>query len=197
MSLLRTVLSDRRERPTPALFVDRDGILNRRIVGGYVVHPAQVELLHLALPAIRQARAAGIPVVVVTNQGGIGRGLMSGHDLELVHERLLGLLADHEVGVDAIYTCPHHPQGMLPADRRCQCRKPAPGLFLAAAGDLYIDLTRSMMIGDQPTDAAAARAAGLPEDRIVITGEDATCPGPADTGTALAALETCFQRYSL
>lgn len=171
MSLLRTVLSGRHEHPTPALFVDRDGILNRRIVGGYVVDPAQVELLDLALPAIRQARTAGIPVVVVTNQGGIGRGMMDEHDLELVHGRLLGLLADQEVGVDAIYTCPHHPQGVVAADRRCQCRKPAPGLFLAAARDLNIDLTRSMMIGDQPTDAAAARAAGLPADRIVIIGE--------------------------
>ena len=167
-----------------ALFCDRDGVLNRRNPGGYVTTPDRFELLELALPALRQATRDGVPVVIVSNQGAIARGLASSEEVLLVNALMLNRLTERGIEVDAIYVCPHHPSAIDPSDRRCACRKPAPGLFLAAAADLGIDLSRSLMLGDQPSDEAAAVAAGIPASRaLTVTGDE----DPSDVSAAVTA----------
>jgi D-glycero-D-manno-heptose 1,7-bisphosphate phosphatase len=167
--------------------MDRDGVLNRNIVDGYVVEPSDFELIDLVLEAALVARRAGAALVVVTNQGVIGRELASEWDVMVIHALLLGTLNENGIDVDGIYACPHHPLAPNPAHRECQCRKPKPGLILAAARDLNLDLKGSVFIGDQPSDVAAARAAGIPPDQILLVG--------GDVGVDAAQFCTeCFER---
>jgi D-glycero-D-manno-heptose 1,7-bisphosphate phosphatase len=156
--------------PRPALFLDRDGVLNRRIVDGYVVEPSDFEPIDLALEAAATAQRVGAALVVVTNQGAIGRDRATESDVMVIHALLIAALSKEGILLDGIYACPHHPLSADPTKRDCQCRKPKPGLILAAARDLNLDLTGSVFIGDQPSDIAAARAAGIPEDRALLVG---------------------------
>ena len=96
------------------------------------------------------------------------RGLLTEAGLDEVNQRLLRGLADAGVTVDAIYTCPHHPAAVDPGNRSCGCRKPLPGLVLAAARQLDLDLARSVFLGDQDSDRRAAEAAGIPADRFFL-----------------------------
>ena len=111
--------------------------------------------------ALSLLRQHGFMLVVVTNQSGIGRGYFTEEDLGQIHDKMCWELAQQGVSLDGIFYCPHHP------DKGCECRKPRPGLLLNASRDLGIDLTRSFMIGDQASDAEAARAAGC---RSVLVG---------------------------
>lgn len=154
----------------PALFLDRDGVLNRHIVDGYVTAPSEFELIGVALEAARTAKAKGAVLVVVTNQGLIGRQLASESDILVIHALLLKGLTKQGVELDGIYACPHHPLSPDPSQRYCGCRKPEPGLILSAAADLNVDLTRSLLIGDQLSDAGAALAAGIARERILLVG---------------------------
>lgn len=180
--MIRRLLRQPAGTGRPALFVDRDGVLNRRVVGGYVLSPDGLVVLDLAVAAIRDANASGRPVIIVTNQGAISRGLLDVATLDAVHHTLLAGLAERDAHVDAIYACPHHPRAVAEADRRCACRKPAPGLLLAAAADLGVDLGRSTMIGDQPSDKAAAMAAGIPALACTEVSEGPVTAGPAKGG---------------
>ena len=169
--MLRYIRGDAGSAPRPALFLDRDGVLNRRIVDGYVIEPSDFEPIDLALDAATAARGVGAALVVVTNQGAVGRERASESDVMVINALLLAALSKHGIVLDGIYTCPHHPLSPDPTQRDCQCRKPKPGLILAAARDLNLDLTGSVLIGDQPSDIAAARAAGIPADRALLVGE--------------------------
>jgi D-glycero-D-manno-heptose 1,7-bisphosphate phosphatase len=162
----------------PALFLDRDGVLNRRNVDGYVIEPSDFEPLSLALDAATAARRMGSALVVVSNQGGIGRSLATEPQVMVINALLLAVLASRGIVLDGIYTCPHHPLSADPTQRNCECRKPKPGLIIAAARDLNLDLTRSILIGDHESDIAAARAAGISEDRALLIGP-ATRTDPA------------------
>ncbi|QEC46654.1 HAD family hydrolase [Baekduia soli] len=153
-------------RPGGAAFLDRDGTINVKAPeGAYVERPEDLVLLPGAAQAIRSLNDAAIPVVVVTNQRGIALGRMDEVDLAAIHVRLVDLL-DREAGaaVDDILHCPH--------DRGpCGCRKPAPGLLLAAAQrHPHIELGRSVVIGDRPSDVEAGAAAGVPG---LLLGRDA------------------------
>jgi D-glycero-D-manno-heptose 1,7-bisphosphate phosphatase len=158
--------------------LDRDGVLNRRIVDGYVVKPNDFEPLDLALDAAAAAQRMGSALVVVSNQGAIGRSQATESQVMVVNALLLGVLAKRGIVLDGIYICPHHPLSADPTQRNCECRKPKPGLILAAARDLNLDLTGSILIGDQESDIAAARAAGISEDRALLIGP-ATRTDPA------------------
>jgi D-glycero-D-manno-heptose 1,7-bisphosphate phosphatase len=162
----------RRQRPRmqrrPAVFVDRDGTLNRE-----VHYLAKVEGLHL-LPGVAAAihclAAAGFAVVVVTNQSGVARGLMTLDAVDAIHRELMRRLARGGVVVDAIYFCPHHPtEGRAPLRRRCRCRKPRPGLVHRAARELALDLGRSYCVGDGAVDLELAAAVGA-RGVLVLTG---------------------------
>jgi len=134
-----------------ALFVDRDGTLIADT--GYPRDPALVELLPGAADALREL-SGSFALVIVSNQSGIGRGLISEAEARAVHDRVIDRFARVGVEFAGAYYCPH-----APGDG-CPCRKPAPGLLLDAARELGLDLTASIMLGDKPSDLTAGRAAG-------------------------------------
>jgi histidinol-phosphate phosphatase family protein len=137
----------------PAVFLDRDGVINRRRPD-HVKTWDEFEFLPGVLGALATLRSMNTPVVVVTNQGVVGRGLLAPEDLGRIHTRMLQTIRSAGGQVEAIYACLHAPgQG-------CACRKPAATLFHRASADLNIRLSDSIMVGDSPTDVAAARAAG-------------------------------------
>jgi histidinol-phosphate phosphatase family protein len=156
-----------------AVFLDRDGTLNREV--GYIGDPADLELVPGMPAALARLTAAGFALVVITNQSAIGRGLYTRAQVDAVHARLAAELAAAGVRLDGIFVCPHAP------DDGCDCRKPAPGLFLQARDALGIDLAASWMVGDTVKDMAAARAAGV-RPVYVTTGW-----GERDRAAALAA----------
>jgi len=141
-----------------AVFFDRDGTLIDEV--GYLRTAGQVRLKPGAADAVRRVKEAGLLAVVVTNQSGVARGLITTGDVERANERLQELLARQGARIDAFYYCPHLPTGTVPAyAKECECRKPKPGLLHRAAQDLDIDLTESFMVGDAARDLEAGRSA--------------------------------------
>ena len=152
----------------PALFVDRDGTVNREV--GYLSRPEDLELIPGAGPALARACAHGLVPVVVTNQSGVARGLFDEATLERIHARLRSLLAREGVTLGGIYVCPHHPEGLVPAYRRtCRCRKPGTALVERAAEELDLDLSASYVVGDHFKDVRMGVNAGMPAV-LVLTG---------------------------
>ena len=144
----------------PALFLDRDGVIVEDT--GYLHRAEDVRLLPGAARLIAEANARSIPVVVVTNQAGVGRGYYGWDDVCAVVERILDLLAEEGAVLDAVYACPHHRDALPPYQHdNHPARKPNPGMLLQAAEDLNLDLSGSWLIGDQEADLRAAVAAGL------------------------------------
>jgi D-glycero-D-manno-heptose 1,7-bisphosphate phosphatase len=145
-------MSDAAARPAlrPAAFLDRDGTLieDRQ----YLARPEGVALLPGAAAAVRRLNEAGVAAVVVTNQSGIARGLVTPAQYEAVRLRLDELLAAEGTRLDATYYCPHHPDFGGP----CECRKPGPALYEQAARELGLDLARSAYVGDLWRDVAPA-----------------------------------------
>lgn len=157
------------EPPRPAVFLDRDGTLNREV--DYLADPAGLELLPGVGEALRELADAGYRLVVVTNQSGVARGLLDEPTLLRVHDALRAALARHGVALDRIAYCPHHPEvGPPPYRRSCECRKPRPGLLADAARELDLDLERSWIVGDSERDLLAGAALGLP-GVLVATGK--------------------------
>ena len=148
----------------PAVFLDRDGTLIRDT--GYLDNVAGVQLLPGVDAALAALAQAGFILVVVTNQSGIGRGLIRAEVVEQQHDRLRELLRPAGVELAAVEYCPHAP------DTGCTCRKPLPGMLLRAARRIGIDLAASFMVGDKPADVSAGHAAGC---RTVFLG--AECAG--------------------
>ncbi|MFZ5774838.1 MAG: D-glycero-beta-D-manno-heptose 1,7-bisphosphate 7-phosphatase [Thermodesulfobacteriota bacterium] len=152
----------------PAVFLDRDGTINEQM--GYVNHISRFVLLPGVAEAIRRLNEYGVPVVVVTNQSGLARGYFPEELLDEVHARMTRLLAESGAHLDGIYVCPHHPEAKEERFRvACDCRKPKPGLFLRAAAELDLDLSRSFLVGDRWSDLKAAAAVGA-TGVLVLTG---------------------------
>ena len=126
------------------VFLDRDGTLNHD--EGYLADPERLVLFAGAGDAVASLNAAGVKVAIITNQSGVGRGLIAPEALERIHARLRALLAERGARVDGIYSCPHRP------DEACACRKPAATLAWQAARDLKVDAARSATIGDKRAD---------------------------------------------
>lgn len=147
----------------PAVFLDRDGVIieNRP---DYVRSLEEVKFLPVSLAAL--ARLARLPyhIVIVTNQAGIGRGLLSPETVAEINRRLVQEIESAGGRVDGIYVCPHKP------DEGCNCRKPQPGLILQAVDELKLDLKRSILIGDNLSDIQAGQAAGVGQVALVRTG---------------------------
>ncbi|MFN2564785.1 MAG: D-glycero-alpha-D-manno-heptose-1,7-bisphosphate 7-phosphatase [Gemmatimonadaceae bacterium] len=137
-----------------AVFLDRDGTIIRD--AHYVRDPADVRLLPGAAGAIARLNAAGVPTIVVTNQSGIARRLLSREDYDAVQGRVEALLAAKGGRLDAVYVCPHHPDFTGP----CECRKPGTLLYRRAAADYGLDLARSTYVGDRWRDVAPALELG-------------------------------------
>ncbi len=143
------------------ILLDRDGTINHE--RNYLSSPSQIELIPNAAEGIRLFNELGLPVVVISNQSGIGRGYFDLATLERINERLVDLLAQGGARVDAIYFCPH-----LPEDN-CECRKPRTGLARSAASDFKADLGSSFVIGDKPCDIELGEAVGA-KTVLVRTG---------------------------
>ena len=151
-----------------AVFLDRDGTLNEEV--GYINHIDRFRLFPWTAPAVRKLNEAGIPSVVVTNQSGVARDYFPLDLVHQVHERLRIELARCEARLDAIYFCPHHPDGKVAAyTTRCACRKPEPGMLVRAAQDLDLDFGSSYMISDRFQDLSMAFRVGM-KGVLLLTG---------------------------
>lgn len=137
-----------------AIFLDRDGVLNVVLRGGYVKNAGEMEWLPGAAEAVARLSASGRPVVVITNQSGIARGLYSAADVEEIHAEMQRVVSGLGGELAGLYYCPHAEQDA------CECRKPLPGLLRRAADDLGVDLAGSVFVGDSETDAVAGGAVG-------------------------------------
>lgn len=142
-----------------AVFLDRDGTLVEP--RHYPSTPEELVLVDGIGPELRALREDGFKLVLITNQGGIARGLFGEAVLAAMHDHLRSELAAHGVVLDGVYHCPHHPEGVLPhLSAPCACRKPQPGMLLQAAGELDLNLPASWFVGDILDDVEAGNRAG-------------------------------------
>jgi D-glycero-D-manno-heptose 1,7-bisphosphate phosphatase len=154
-SMERLPLTDAFFSRRPMLILDRDGVLNRRPPRAeYVRRPEDVEWMPGAFEALKLLAGVGYRFVVVSNQAGIARGVMSHDDLAAVERRMRDDLEREGLEVEQFYYCPHG------WDEGCDCRKPRPGMLYQAQRDFHLDLTRTLFVGDDERDGQAAEAAG-------------------------------------
>ena len=150
-----------------AVFLDRDGVINRKAPeGAYITRLEDLHILPGAAEAINSLHRAGFTVIVVTNQRCVARGLMATSELDLLHQEMCRRLAVLGALIDGIYYCPHD---TMPV---CACRKPAPGMLFIAAGEHGIDLSKSWMIGDSDSDIEAGRSAGCRTAKLGTANSD-------------------------
>lgn len=162
-------LSPGRAGPRAALFLDRDGTIVEEV--GHLRRAADVRLIDRAAEVVAEANALAIPVIVVTNQSGIARGLFDWADFAAVEARIGDELAVRGARLDAVLACPHHRDGRAPYGHTDHpARKPNPGLLRRAALLLTLDAARSWIVGDRTGDILAGRAAGLAGGMHVATG---------------------------
>jgi histidinol-phosphate phosphatase family protein len=160
------------------VFVDRDGVINR-MRPDHVKNWDEFEILPGSIDALVRLSAAGLEVVVLTNQSAIGRGLVSRETVDDIHRRLEKLVQQRGASIRAFLLCPHAPED------GCDCRKPAPGLLFRARDELGIDLSRAVLVGDQLTDVDAARAAGC---RAILIRSRAGDSGSTDGYAVVSGL---------
>jgi D-glycero-D-manno-heptose 1,7-bisphosphate phosphatase len=176
----------------PALFLDRDGVIN--VDFGYVHRADQVAFIDGIFDLCRTAHERGYLTVVITNQAGIARGIYSEADFRNLMDWMKTRFAAADAMIDAVYHCPHHPEhGHGIYHQRCTCRKPEPGLFLAAQRDLSLDLSKSILVGDKMRDIEAGRRAGVAR-RILLSqsGPDLLSPQEIALPTLLSVREHVF-----
>ena len=174
------------QSPERAIFLDRDGVLNRNVFyadTGQWESPRSPEAAELAMEApaaLRALHAAGYLLIVVSNQPNAAKGKCSRETLDQVHARLVALFIEQGVTLHAHFLCFHHPEHTGP----CACRKPSPYFLFEAAAQFGIDLKQSWMIGDRATDVACGRAAG--SRTVWIDNGEGNSPPPAAAPADLA-----------
>lgn len=165
-----------------AVFVDRDGTINVDV--DFLSAPGQIQLIPRSALAIRDLNDLGIPVIVITNQSGIARGLYSETDLTAIHAAMNGMLAEENAKITEYFYCPHHPtDGIARYVTDCDCRKPKPGMLIAAQKKYGFDLKRSYLVGDKCVDMQAARSVGATAVQVATgygAGEKDLCAGSRD-----------------
>lgn len=147
--------------PLPAAFLDRDGTITEEV--GYLNHLSRLRIFEFAVGAIRRLNDVGLPVIVVTNQSGVARGLFPESLVDQVHREMTRQLASGGARLDGVYACLHGPQ------EGCVCRKPKTGLLEQAAREHNLDLRRSFVVGDRYADVEMAHNAGA-RGVLVATG---------------------------
>jgi D-glycero-D-manno-heptose 1,7-bisphosphate phosphatase len=141
--------------PVPTLFLDRDGVLNHRILDGYVTRPAELIIREDALEALTLLSRHPMRIAVVTNQRGIARNMYQISDVATIHQLMRQQFLSTGMILDEFYICPHdHTDG-------CPCRKPKPGLLLQAHARTPVAWTQSWLVGDSDSDTLAAQAMGV------------------------------------
>ncbi len=165
-----------------AVFVDRDGTINVDV--DFLSSPDQLQLIPRSAQAIRELNELNIPVVVITNQSGIARGLYSEADLTIVHHALDAMLLKEHATILEYFYCPHHPrEGIAPYVRNCECRKPNPGMLLEAQKKYGFDLQRSFVVGDKEIDVRTGKAVGAVSIQVATgygTAEKGSCADVRD-----------------
>lgn len=154
-----------RDRLRPAVFLDRDGTLIAEV--GHLGDPDGVAILPGVPEALRRLGDAGYTLVMASNQAGVARGLFTEDDVRAVNARMASMLAEQDARLDALYWCAHHPELTGP----CECRKPKPGMLHRAAREHHLDLRRSWIVGDHPSDALCGMGVGA---RAVMVISDHT-----------------------
>jgi len=168
----------------PALFLDRDGVIN--LDHGYVHCQEDTEWIPGIFDLVSSARKHGYLPVVVTNQAGIARGIYTEEAFMAFTRWMHAQFLLHDAPLAATYYCPHHPTaGLGFYGGPCQCRKPAPGMILAAAELFGLDLSRSVLVGDKESDLEAGRAAGLTQ----LVKVESKCILPSDLMSLLRSCE--------
>jgi D-glycero-D-manno-heptose 1,7-bisphosphate phosphatase len=162
--LLRILFSElNRTAKGPALFIDRDGVINCLRPGDYVLDWSQFVFVPGIREALKELSSLGLPMIVISNQAAVGKGLLAPAGLGDITARMNEALLADGTTLAAAYYCPHR------IEDHCPCRKPKSALLLSAAADFNIDLSRSVFVGDSDTDIQAARAAGCAS---VLFGSD-------------------------
>jgi len=186
----------------PALFLDRDGVLVEEV--HYLHKVSDMCVMPGAADAVRAANARGVPVIVVTNQAGIGRGTYGWAEFIDVQEAMLDALADAGAFVNAVFACPHHADGVAPYNVPDHpARKPNPGMLLAAAEMMPIALSGSWIVGDRAGDIAAAKSAGCAGGVHVAcghgneTGERTKAQSYAGAAFTVSAADTIMDAYPM
>ncbi|CAB3699942.1 HAD family hydrolase [Achromobacter sp. SIMBA_011] len=170
----------------PAVFLDKDGTVLADVP--YNVDPAKMVYAPMAFAALNRLGAAGVTLVVVSNQSGVARGLFPLAALDAVQVKLAAMFMAAGAWLEGFYWCPHHPAGRVAGFAvDCDCRKPRPGLLLRAAGELGLDLARSWFIGDILDDVEAANRAGCRSLLLDVGHETEWREGPHRVPDARAA----------
>jgi len=145
----------------PALFLDRDGVIN--IEKNYLYKREEFQFIEGVFESCRYFKKLGYLIIIITNQAGIARKIYKEGDYQNLTTWMLNEFLKQGVEIDKVYHCPHHPD----FSGECSCRKPKPGMVLAAKSDFDIDLNRSILVGDKRSDLLAALSAGV-ENRVLV-----------------------------
>jgi mannose-1-phosphate guanylyltransferase / phosphomannomutase len=161
--------------PKKAIFLDRDGVITEEV--DLLSNPKQLKIIPGAADAIKLINQSGYLAIIITNQPVIARNLCSIDELNVIHNTMETLLGFERCFVDAIYFCPHHPDGGYPEERKeykveCDCRKPKPGLIFNASIEWNIELDKSYMIGDRNSDIDAGNNAGIKASFLIEQNTD-------------------------
>jgi len=165
----------------PAIFIDRDGVINFNR-SDYVKSWEEFTFLPGSLDALRLLGELGWPVVIISNQSAIGRGLVAAETVAMINARLVEQVKHAGGRIDRVYVCPHRP------DEGCTCRKPSPGLLQQASRELGLDLQRSYLIGDAESDILVAKAVSA-QPILVLSGRG------IEQRKKLVGLEGMFQAF--
>ena len=164
-----TAKNKKKKSVMPALFLDRDGTIVEEV--SYLHRPKDVTLIPGAAQVIRTANKKNMPVIIVTNQAGIGRGYYDWTAFHAVQNLILEILASKNAFIDAVFACPFHLEGKgSNLVKNHPDRKPNPGMLLKAQESLSIDLQNSWIVGDRQTDLGAGHAANCKGGVHVLTG---------------------------
>lgn len=171
----------------PALFLDRDGVLVEEV--HYLHKVSDMKMMPGAADVVRNANARGVPVVIVTNQAGIGRGKYGWEEFIAVQDAMLDELADAGAFINAVFACPHHANGVAPYDvDNHPARKPNPGMLRAAAEMLPIAFAGSWIVGDRAGDIEAAKRAGC-DGGVHVRAGHGSAVGERDAALALRTVD--------
>lgn len=148
-------MNNKKKERKPAVFLDRDGVLS--VEKSYVCSLDDLEIFPYAKECIGKIKEKGFLTIVITNQSGVARGLFSEEVLQEMNSYLI-----KEIGVDAIYYCPHHPKGKIEAYKKeCNCRKPYTGMIEKACQEFQIDMEKCYVVGDRASDILLGQNAGF------------------------------------
>ena len=188
--MLEILFSDKKlDVRGPAIFLDRDGVINCRRPGDYVLDWSQFLFVSGIRAALQQLAALRLPMIVVSNQAAVGKGLLSPEALQEITNRMQQALLADGVFLTAVFYCLHR------ADENCDCRKPGPAMLFRAANEFNIDLGQSIFIGDSATDIEAGLAAGCKP--VLFSPTDPEGFGKSPSASRVPVARTAEELFSV